>query len=229
MKRTWALLAGALALGLVVSAPAFAKPATPRPKVRTEIYQVKLVALNTSGVRGNAQLQVRGASVRVLVNASRLTTGTVHAIAIQGFSGDTTKAVIPPASAAGTDGIITGALGEPFFGDPMLSLVDSAGASPSSDASGALHFKRTFAGQSALRPLRLRTIVVYGGIVNGVYDPTLPVACGVVKPINKWAKVADRPAPPAKVKGPHGKANATHGKAHAVHGKGKALAKGRNR
>ncbi len=226
MRRTWALLAGALIVGLIVAGPALAKPA---PKMHTEIYMSTLVPLNGSGVHAKAQLMVRGDRVRVLVNASRVASYTTHTIAIQGFSGDATKAIVPTAS---PDGTITAALGETFYGAPMLSLVDSAGVSPSSNASGTLHFMRWFTGQSALRPYGLRTIVVYGGFVNGVYDATLPVACGVIKPINKWARVADGAAARAKA---HARAKAlakakalarAKAKAHAkAHARAKAHAK----
>lgn len=178
-------------------------------KAHQEVYKGRFVALNGSGVSGTLQVKARGGDVRFLVNAAGLTEGT-HDIAVTGFSGTTTRAVLPPSSAVGTDGVLTQALAQPFVGDSLLALVDDSGVSPSADASGALHFVNTFGDQSALRPFGMRLVVIYGGVVNGSFDPTLPVAVAAIQPVNHWAKVAESGATSGQ-KGRHG-----HG-----HGKGK--------
>src|SRR5436190_1269468 len=92
-----------------------------------------------------------------------------HAIAIRGLS---TGAASCPTSSADTnnDGTISLSEGQASFGDVLLGLDPSTLSSSGSSTTV----------QASLSPLQTRSIVVLGKTVNGSYDPTLPVACGLI-------------------------------------------------
>ena len=58
--------------------------------------------------------------------------------------------------------------GQPLFGSELVALDASAHAGQSQTVS------------SSVLPLQTRTVVAFGATVMGVYDPSLPVACGTI-------------------------------------------------
>jgi hypothetical protein len=130
-------------------------------------FAVSLGALNNSGVSGSGTLLLNKNVLTVKLTIDGLEANQQHAVAIRGLaSGNATC----PTSAADTnaDSTITLTEGQPFFGAELLAL-DSAAQSGSPQTVS-----------STLSPLQTRTIVVLGKTVNGTYDATLPVACGVI-------------------------------------------------
>jgi hypothetical protein len=129
-------------------------------------FAVTLGALNASGVSGSGTLLLNKNVLTVKLTVTGLEPNQTHAVAIRGTAG---TASCPTASAdTNNDGTITLAEGQPFFGSELLAL-DAAAQSGTPQTVSA-----------SLSPLQTRTIVVLGKTVNGTYDPTLPVACGVI-------------------------------------------------
>jgi hypothetical protein len=52
---------------------------------------------------------------------------------------------------------------------------------PRPDRSGRVSFTEDFKPGPEIEPLTDRVIVIYGIDVRGVYDPTVPVACGRIR------------------------------------------------
>jgi hypothetical protein len=136
---------------------------------KAQHYSVTLSQLNNSGVSGAGSLLLRsGSNLTVKLDIAGLQSGQTHTIAIRGLSSG--NATCPTASAdTNSDGTISLSEGQPFFGDELLALDQSAAASGQSQSVS-----------SSLLPLQTRTIVALGGTVNGAYDASLPVACGTI-------------------------------------------------
>lgn len=92
-----------------------------------KMFEAYLTPLNNSGVTGKATIKytVNG-NFEVLINAKGLSPNRVHPQHIHGFAPDSDmpnkKAVCPPASAAGDDGILTLVEGLPFYGGVLVPL-----------------------------------------------------------------------------------------------------------
>lgn len=165
-----------LALSMVFVSAA---SAAHKPKLeKWRVYSAALDSLNNSGVDGQATVYWRQGTTTVHIYAEGLEPGQSHLQHIHGFEGVTTDAVCPPPTAAGDDGILSLADGLPYYGPIMLPLDLSDGSFPMPNACNEEHYMRTFSGQEALLPLRLRTVVLHGMTIGGTYDATLPVACG---------------------------------------------------
>lgn len=143
-----------------------------------KIYHVDLGTLNNSGVSGTATLTLDGTELTVTIHATGLEADSLHLKHIHGAAEHKGNATCPPPSADGDgDGLVSFAEGLPFYGPVMLDLL------PFTTTDGSLDIVQTFAVDAqALGPLQNRTIVLHGLTVNGVYNLSLPVACGVILP-----------------------------------------------
>lgn len=145
-------------------------------------YVADLSSLNGSGATGKANLTLVGDMLTVRIEASGMTPLEVHPQHIHGFADTKKNSVCPPPSAdTNGDGLISVAEGAPFYGAILLPLMPF----PTATAAGNVTYERTFKISKDLLPLQNRTIVLHGMMVNGVYMPTLPVACGQVRVMNK--------------------------------------------
>jgi hypothetical protein len=136
---------------------------------KAEHFAVSLGQLNSSNVSGSGSLLLNGNKLQVKLTVSGLESGQTHEIAIRGVASG--SATCPTAAAdTNKDGTISLSEGQPVFGDVLLGL-DPATLTSTGWSTTV---------QSSLSPLQTRTIVVLGKTVNGSYDATLPVACGVI-------------------------------------------------
>jgi hypothetical protein len=142
-------------------------------------YRATLNSLNNSGVMGMAKLTLKGNMLTVKIDATGLEALKSHLQHIHGFT-DNKKNSNCPTMAADTngDGIVDLVEGLPSYGPVLLSLDPT----PVADANGEVHYMQTFTISPSLLPLQNRAIVLHGLTVNGVYMPTVPVACGQVQP-----------------------------------------------
>jgi hypothetical protein len=133
----------------------------------TQRFTVSLAALNNSGVHGHGTLQLAGTALTVRLDVVHLESGQTHTIDIRGLGAGSATC---PTAAADTnhDGRINLAEGQPFFGSELVALDASAHAGQSQTVS------------SSVLPFQTRTVVAFGATVNGVYDSSLPVACGTI-------------------------------------------------
>jgi len=160
------------------------------PGMEVSIYCTDLDPLNRSGVVGAAILRLAGNKLTVSILAMGAEANKVHAQHIHGLI-DGSNATCPPASAGGADNLISLAEGLPFYGGIQLPLE----IFPTASAIGEIDYQESFIlGQgglisaaelnSVLNPLINRVIVLHGKTVNGVYDGSLPIACGEIKKLN---------------------------------------------
>jgi hypothetical protein len=158
------------AFGKCVSGQASHKTPKPvPPATKTTHFDVALSALNSSGVSGSGSLLLNGNKLQVKLSVKGLEANQTHAIAIRGLAAG--SATCPTASAdTNVDGMISLGEGTTAFGSVMLGL----------DAASLAQSGWSTTVQASLSPLNTRTIVVLGKTVNGVYDATLPVACGTI-------------------------------------------------
>ena len=192
--KTLAILAAAV-VPLGLSAAAMAGPS----------YTVNLTPLNNSGVTGTVSFEVNDAGnmLMVAVAATGLVPNVAHAQHIHGFEDASMNSMLPPASAAGDDGILTVPEGAPFYGAIRLPLVTGGTPIfPTADASGNLSYTHIFSDAEAaaassspagdvpitsisdLFPLENREFVIHGVTVDGQYMPTLPAAAGELVLVN---------------------------------------------
>jgi len=142
-------------------------------------FKVKLHSLNGSGVTGEAKIKIKhGKTLKIELEVKGLEPGKLHPQHIHGLTDLNKNATCPNISAdTNADGIISVGEGLPFYGPIVLAL-------PPFDlvaANGELEYEAKFRiNPSSIQPLEKRTIVVHGMTVNGVYIPSLPVACGQI-------------------------------------------------
>lgn len=132
-------------------------------------FDARLEPLNGSGVRGRANLSQLGSTLRVQSTLAGLEPREEHVQHVHRLEG--------------------GAAGEcPPEGGGMVSLDEATEAYgpvalkldpfPRASGGGDISFQGTFEMPPELEPLTDRVIAIYGMDVDGVYDPTVPVACG---------------------------------------------------
>lgn len=178
-----------------------AASALPTVSFAGHVYRATLDPLNDSGVSGTALLRLEDdGRLHVEIQASGLEAGQVHPQHIHGFlSGQ--DSVVPPPSAGGDAAsefgeLLSVAEGAPFYGPILLPLEptptgsavnfsadydDSQVRQLSAAAAGMLPgLAVAIDGVDDLTPLDLREIVLHGMTVDGVYQPTIPVASGVI-------------------------------------------------
>ncbi|GAB3196811.1 hypothetical protein ABID22_003482 [Pontibacter aydingkolensis] len=143
-------------------------------------YTADIMSLNGSGVMGTATLTLKGDMLTVNIMASGLEPNQPHPQHIHGFMDSNKNAVCPPMSAdTDNDGLIELAEGAPFYGPILLSLTPFPTA-----PDGTINYTKTFPVTAGMLPLQNNVIVLHGMTVGNTYWPTLPVACGAIKPSN---------------------------------------------
>lgn len=158
-----------------------------------QVYQVTLAPENGSGVSGRATIVQRGDRARVTLVVSGLEPGTIHASHVHGFAGQPQDrpSEVPPPSAADDDPTPNG-LGPditsetestPFVGHIIRTLSRSFRA----NARGVGRFQAMVDLRHQdypvnILPLTIRMVEVHGMTVDGVYQPTVPVAGGMPMP-----------------------------------------------
>ncbi len=148
-------------------------------------FTVDLDPLNNSGVDGTAYLSLDGDSLTVTIHATGLEPNRVHPQHIHGHEKPVTQnngnATCPTSAAdVNGDGLVDVGEGVPNYGPVQLVL-----APFSTTPDGTLHYSQTFTDLSGLEPvntLQTNAIVLHGMSVNGVYSPSLPIACGQINP-----------------------------------------------
>jgi len=143
-------------------------------------YELKLYALNDSGVSGKAEIKlVNGNEIRVSIKARGLEAGRPHPQHIHGFNAPLKDSACPDLSNdINGDGIVTINEGAAVFGPIIVPLVPFDLA----DVNGDLRYRASFTiNPDSLLPLEKRTIVLHGMTVNGQYIPSLPIACGQIR------------------------------------------------
>lgn len=130
-------------------------------------FGVSLSQLNGSAVSGTGSLLLNKSTLTVKLGLSGLEAGQTHTVSITGLSSGSAAC---PTSAADTnkDGVISQSEGSAVYGSSLLTL------DPSAQSGSPVTIS------SSLLPLQTRAIVVYGKTVNGTYDATVPVACGLI-------------------------------------------------
>jgi hypothetical protein len=162
------------AFGKCVSAkPSTKTPPTPTPTPTAsnngpQHFTTTLTALNGSGVSGSGTLLVTGGDkLEVNLSLAGLEPGQPHDVAIGGLPSG--NATCPTSSAdANHDGVVSLSEAQPSVGNVLATLSTSQQAGEQLTMS------------SSWLPLPSRTIVVLGETVNGLYDASVPVACGEI-------------------------------------------------
>lgn len=148
-----------------------------------QVYRVRFDALNESGVKAEATLQVSEGNLTVTLDAVGRVPEHLHPQHIHGFA---TQASVCPTAANDTDGdgIISFAEGSPAFGPVQVDLQPYP---TPANAAGATHFRATFVADQlpfTASALVQKTMVLHGDFVAGGYVANLPVACGRVEAVN---------------------------------------------
>jgi hypothetical protein len=175
--------------------------ATTRPPA-FQLFRVDLIPLNGSGVSGRGLLTrvhaagaTSGQAIDTLAIAvAGLEQNQEHAVSLTGFSAQTGKvATIPPASAATLDpsaaglgsDVISESEGSPFYGPTRVSITPLHPTRPGARLQ-LLASKEKF-DANAPDPTA-EAIVVRGMSIDGTYQPTVPLAIGVILPFSSKAK-----------------------------------------
>jgi hypothetical protein len=162
------------AFGKCVSAKPSAN-SSPTPKTPTtpsdngaQHFTTTLTGLNGSGVSGSGTLLVTGGNhLQVNLSLAGLEPGQPHDVAISGLPSG--NATCPTGSAdADHDGVVSLSEAQPSIGSVLATFSTSQQAGEQLTMS------------SSWLPLPSRTIVVLGETVNGLYDASVPVACGEI-------------------------------------------------
>lgn len=148
---------------------------------QSRAWVADLDELNGSGVNGVAELLFEGGMLTVTLEASGLEQGKVHPQHIHGDPDRPSNASCPDISAdTDGDGLISVGEGLPFYGPVLLALTPF-----STTPEGTLDYMQSFDDLENVEPvdaLQNRVIVVHGLTVDGAYVPSLPIACGQIRP-----------------------------------------------
>jgi hypothetical protein len=150
----------------------------------TDGFELTFEPLNASGGEVTGTLAFAETIMTVTIQGRNATPGEEHPIAMHGLRGDGPFYLDPPASCptpahdADGDGLIEGDEGQLAYGEALLPMLPS----PLAETDGALVYEAQFnaeeIGWDPIGVPALRVIVVYGMMVAGVYEPTIPIACG---------------------------------------------------
>jgi hypothetical protein len=153
--------------------------AAPTPTPPTSHYTATLSALNASGVTGTVEMALSGDYMDVTISLAGLTANQAHMQHIHGAHD--TRATCPTPASANADGIITLAAGTPAYGPVALPFEPT----PTADANGKISWSRTLRllpdDIYNIKTLTEHVVLIHGMPYKGVYDQTLPVACGPIK------------------------------------------------
>lgn len=179
LRNTFVCLALVFIVSGCGSPPASSGNTVRTPTPTTTHYVATLSALNASGVSGTVEMTLRGNEMDVTISLAGLVPTQQHMQHIHGAHG--TLATCPTATSANADGIITLAAGTPAYGPVALPFEPT----PSADASGNITWSRhlTLASYEVynMTTLTQHVVLIHGMTYKGVYDQTLPVACGPIK------------------------------------------------
>jgi hypothetical protein len=163
MPSKLTLLVAVVAAGLAITcAPAGADD--------VQSYTVSLTPMNGSNVGGGGTmvLDVNSDSLGMQYSVTGLDPAQPSNMTMRGLpDGESTCPTAAQADANG-DGVVTLAEIQAWVGN-VLAVLPSA-------PQGTAQLTPT----SLLYPIRDRSVLILGGSVNGIYDPTLPVACGKI-------------------------------------------------
>jgi hypothetical protein len=174
-RRTTALVLGACVV-LLAACGGGEAPAPMDPTGGQETFHAGLGPLNGSGARGRAILSRLGSTLRIQLNATGLAPGQAHVQHLHRLeTGEPGECPERTADANG-DGVTGLEESLPVYGPVSLQLAPF----PRSDRRGSIDFQATYELPAELEPLTDRVIVLYGLNIRGVYDPTVPVACGPI-------------------------------------------------
>lgn len=159
------------------------------PESDVVMYKSCLTPLNNSGSLAFGYFEFVNNTMKATVIATGVTPNQPHPQHIHGFT-DGSDATCPPANAAdddpqGDDRYISLSEGAPFYGPVLLSLDYANGEFPVANSAGHYIYERTFnrSPNSFPGPESL-AVVVHGRMVDGNYQPSLPVACGEIKDVD---------------------------------------------
>ncbi|HEV2235451.1 MAG TPA: hypothetical protein VGR57_02210 [Ktedonobacterales bacterium] len=154
-------------------------PPTPTPTPPTTHYSATLTALNASGVTGTVAMALTGDEMAVTIALAGLIPNQQHMQHIHGAHG--LLATCPTAASANADGIITLDAGTPAYGPVALPFEPT----PTADASGKITWSQRLRLTSDdvfnIVPLTQHVVLIHGLTYKGVYDQTLPAACGPIR------------------------------------------------
>jgi hypothetical protein len=157
------------AFGKCVTARPSAKPPPPSPSDNgAQHFTTTLTSLNGSGVSGSGTLLVTGGNkLKVNLSLTGLEPGQPHYVAISGLPSG--NATCPTSSAdADHDGVVSASEAQPSVGNVLATLSTSQQVGEQLTMS------------SSWLPLPSRTFIVLGETADGIYDASLPVACGEI-------------------------------------------------
>jgi hypothetical protein len=140
-------------------------------------FYAEIGELNGSGVSGTASFELDGDTLSVSVEASGLTPDEQHAMHIHGTEEGQSICPVLDLDTDG-DGLISLEEGVPAYGGVVVDLQPY----PVADAEGNISFEETYTiDPEVVGDLSTRTIIIHGLEVDGEYDASLPVGCGVIE------------------------------------------------
>jgi hypothetical protein len=162
MRLKLTLLA-VLVAGLAIP-PAMASPG---PKLG---YTMTMNALNGSNVTGTATLLLDTDNQQLILNYSvaGLDSSRPYDVSMRGLPDGASICPTPGQADQNGDGLLSLTEVQPWVGNVLAPLAATEQSSQQMTATDLLH------------PLSERSIVILGGMVNGAFDPTVPVACGTI-------------------------------------------------
>lgn len=145
-------------------------------------FVADLAELNGSGVSGTAHLTFDGEELEVALEATGLEADMLHPQHIHGFENPKNSTCPTIAADRDGDGLVSVGEGAPSYG-PVLRPLTPFTTAPG----GTIAYNQTFSGGELdalgqLDTLQNRAIVVHGLTVGTMYDASLPVACGQIRP-----------------------------------------------
>jgi hypothetical protein len=167
--------------------------ALPAAAVAGTTFQATLTPENGSGVTGTAQLSLTGDQLTYSVQAQGLTPNIFHQEHVHGFLNPVMSSVLPTLANADVNGngMIEDIEADRVAGQELVFLTaHPSGTSfgntfsdyPVADSSGRISFTQTYtlAVPQLVAPLNIRALELHGMVVNGTFDPTIPVAGGLI-------------------------------------------------
>lgn len=137
-------------------------------RAEPERYSVRLQPVNDSGVSGTAQLEQTGEHFEIEIHATGMVPDRIHAQGLRAFGRGDRNSRCPTAA---TDA----AEGRSAYGGSLLPLEPY----PTVDSDGDLDYQLTFTlDPKNVDRLRGGALLLQGEDSGGLYDHTVPVACG---------------------------------------------------
>lgn len=140
-------------------------------------FRARLGPLNGSGAEGEATLALLDSTLTARLDANGLEPLQEHVQHIHRLEGGEPGRCPTEAADGDGDGMVSLEESLPAYGPVAVKLEPF----PRADGQGRVSFEDTLEAPPGVEPLTDRVIVVYGRDVRGVYDPTVPVACGRIR------------------------------------------------